>query len=372
MNEVLGIINDARYDYNLKEIGNYRSMASIPFGGRYRMIDFVLSNMINSGIQNVGILVQRNYRSIIGHLRSPKEWDLDRKRDGLFILPPGYDFGIPGALMGDLQVIHSNLDYIARCKQKEVIISGVNILCNINYSEALRFHMENRNDITVIYKDMGDDMRDLSMCTNLEVGDDGRILDMEVGPDESIGTAMSMNMYILSKKLLAKITQRCISRGKTDFVKNGIIENIGKLKIYGFKFDGYVAHVNSIQDYYRYSMELLNTDKWHEIFFKNGRIYTKAMDNGPAKYMKGSTVKNSLIANGCIIEGNVENSILFRKVKVHKGAQIKNSIVMQNCEIGEEAILENVILDKDSKITKGRHITGSDGFPIVIEKKTVI
>lgn len=372
MNDVIGLINDIKNTKQLKEIIKGRSTAAVPFGGRYRMIDFALSNMINSGIQNVGILVQRNYRSLMGHIRSAKEWDLDRKKDGLFILPPGADSWLSGSIKGDLEILYSNLDYIARSKQRDVIISGLNIILNTTYNNALKFHRENKNDITVIYKNIGKNKEDFKGCTTIKLSDDGRIFDMKINTKEMDFENISLDIYIMSKKLLVDITCDCISRGEYDFLMDGIIKNIGKLKIYGFPFNGYAANINSIKNYYKYSMDLLKPEILKELFFNGGYVYTKAADQAPAKFLKGSETKNSLIANGCIIEGSVENSILFRKVKSHKNSRIINSIIMQNCEIEEDVILENVIIDKDSKITKGMHLSGSADYPMLIEKKTVL
>lgn len=371
VNDVIGIINDARMDYNMKEIGYGRTMASIPFGGRYRMVDFTLSNMINSGIKNVGILVQGNSRSLIGHVRSPKEWDLDRKRDGLFILPPGNDY-YANAKVGDLQILYNNLDYIKRSKQQYVLISGVNIICNIDFSEVIDFHRKNGNDITVLYKDVKEDINKFDSCTTIELNSQGEVTDMAVNPAERKGTIISMGMFIMSKELIVHITKECVARGETDLIKNGTIKNLGKLKVYGYEYKGYLANVDCIQDYYRHNMELLKGDVWKEIFFKAGRIYTKAMDQAPAKYAETASVHNSLVANGCTVGGTLEGSILFRKVKIHKGAIVRNSIIMQNCEIEEGAVLENVIVDKDCRITKGKHLSGSEAYPLIIQKKSVV
>ena len=372
MNDVIGIINDTEEGKQLRELIGGRSLASIPFGGRYRMVDFMLSNMINSGIENVGILVKSNYRSLMGHTRSPKEWNLDRKKDGLFILPPDYQGEVSSGIKGELEILHSNLDYIERSKQQDVIISGVNMICNIDYSQVLEFHRKMGNDITIIYKDVNENIEKFYPCTTITTNKSGRIVDMEVNPQNFLSKKVSMEMYILSKNLLSEITEECISRGKYNFVKDAIINNIKKLKIDAFPFEGYVASINSVENYYRCSMELLKPDIWRELFFKNGYIYTKAGDQPPAKYMKNSSVNNSLTANGCVIDGIVENSILFRKVKIHKGAIIKDCIIMQNSEIGENVFLENVIVDKDCCITAGKELIASKDYPLIIEKKRVI
>lgn len=372
MNDVIGIVNDTEEAKQLRELIGGRSLASIPFGGRYRMVDFTLSNMVNSGIENVGILVKNNYRSLMAHIRSPKEWNLDRKKDGLFILPPDYPGEIFCGINGELEILHSNLNYIERSKQQDVIISGVKMICNIDYSQALDFHKKMENDITIIYKEVNEGIENFYPCTTITTNSSGRIVDMEVNPKKLSSKKVSMEMYILSKRLLSKITEDCVSRGKYDFVKDGIINNIKKLQIDAYPFGGYVANINSVENYYKCSMELLKPDIWRELFFENGYIFTKAGDQPPAKYMKNSKVSNSLTANGCGIDGVVENCILFRKVKIHKGAIVTNCIVMQNSEIGENVVLENVIVDKDCCITEGKKLRGSIDYPLIIEKKKVI
>lgn len=372
MNDVIGIIDNTKNNYQLKELMYGRTMASVPFGGRYRMIDFALSNMINSGIQNVGILVNRNYRSLLGHVRSPKEWDLDRKRDGLFILPPDSERHAGGTPRGNLDILYSNLDYIARSKQSYVLISDLNILNNIDYGEVLNFHRETGRDITIVYKDMDNIKGNISGCASMKIDDCGRILDMQVEPRNFLSGKISMGIFIMRKDLLVDIVSSCVSRGKYDLVKDGIISNLNKLRVYGFSFNGYSGIINSIDSYYKCSMDILNPHIWKELFFEAGSIYTKVKDLAPARYTQNSRVKNSLIANGCVIDGSVENSILFRGVKVGDGVKIRNSIIMQNCNILSGTVLENVIIDKDSVITENRFLAGAQDYPMVIEKKSVI
>lgn len=372
MNTVLGIIDNTRDNESLKELGRKRSLASVPIGGRYRMIDFVLSNMVNSGIRNVGILVQSKYSSLMDHLRSGKEWDLDRKRDGLFILPPNASKLSSEMRKGDLDNFYDNLSYIHRSRQKYVIISGVSLICNIDYKDAFKTHLQSGADITVLYKNVDWSEEALKSCTTIDILKDGRIVDMEVKSNHKKNTKISMEMYILEKNLLIDIINDCVSRGGYDFVKDGIIKNLARLKVHGFEHEGYVAKINTIQGYYKHNLDLLNPQVWEELFFKPNLIYTKVKDQAPTKYMENAEVSNALVANECVIEGKVENSILFRGVRIHKGAQVKNSIIMEKCEIGENVILENTILDKEVLITQNKRLAGVAEYPIVIEKKTVI
>lgn len=372
MNNVLSIINNTKEERNLGEIIKTRSIATIPYGGRYRIIDFHLSNMVNSGIQNVGILVKNNYRSLISHIRSPKEWDLDRKHDGIFILPPDNENRTWSSLRGDLEVLKGNMEYIVRSKQEYVLITDASIVCNIDYSEYIDYHIESKNDITVIYKNLGTDIEDTLNYTQVELDEDNRVTNMEVNLNKTNDGNVSLEMYIMSKELMVDMTYACVGRGEYDLLKDVIVKNLSKLKVYGREFKGYISNINSIKNYYKHNMELLDNDIWKELFFKNGSIYTKMKDLAPTKYGISSNVKNTLTANGCIIDGDVSGSMIFRSVKIGKGCSIKNSIIMQGTEIDKGVVLENVIVDKDCYIGKNQKIIGSVSYPIVIEKKTIV
>ncbi|WCK52696.1 glucose-1-phosphate adenylyltransferase subunit GlgD [Aneurinibacillus sp. Ricciae_BoGa-3] len=370
MDQVMGVINLGNEFNTLNELTKNRCCASIPFGGRYRLIDFVLSNMVNSGIQDVAVFALENYRSLMDHLGTGKEWDLARKRGGLFILPPALDIA-DGGFKGDLQNFVSHLDYFHRGSQKYVLITGSNILCNIDYRQPFLFHQNVGADITVLYKQVQSQVG-YTKCRQMEVRDDGWIESIEECPGTKDTGSVSMEMYIIEKSLLIDIIQSCVSRGKYEFVTDGIIKNLPKLKVYGYEHLGYTAAVHTVRDYYVNSMNLLKPEVWKDLFFQRSLIYTKVKDEPPAKYAASSKVENSLVANGCVIEGTVENSILFRGVTVKKGAYIKDSIVMQHSVIKENARLENVIIDKDVSLTGGRTLFGDTDTPLVIPKRKVM
>lgn len=372
MKSVLGLINLHENEEFLKELTRHRLLAVVPFAGRYRLIDFVLSNMVNSGIQNVGILVPNKYRSLMDHLRSGKEWDLARKRDGLFILPPAHAHYTAGLSKGDLEHFYNHLDYVKRSTQEYVLIAGSQMLCNMSFRQAVEFHIEKGADITVVYKPAASCSADYPRPTAIRCEGD-RVTDMEVNPGSATPfTDISMEIYIMSKSRFINLVEGCISRGEFDFVKDAIIKNIGRMNICGYAHKQFVAKINSIQAYYRHSMELLKPDIWRQLFAKTGPIYTKVKDEAPANYRETAQVNNSLIANGCIIEGRVENSVIFRGVHVHKGAYIKDSVIMQKCNIGPNTKLENVICDKDVHIAEGRSLKGEKNYLLVIEKGMVI
>lgn len=372
MIDLMGIINLNEAEEYLGELSRSRSLASIPFAGRYRLIDFVLSNMVNSEISNVGIFIQHKYRSLVDHLRSGKDWDLARKRDGLFVLPPAYTKTPMQMHRGDVENLYSNLDYIYQSRQKYVVVAGANIVSNMDYREILDYHKSTDADITVLYTKANCSTHDCARANILDFGPEGQVTGIREFEDSGGYQNMSMDMFIMEKHRLIELVNHCIALGDYDFVKHCIIKNVNKLKVFGYYHPGYVARISSLQSYFQHSMELLNPHIWKELFFKSGFIYTKVKDEAPAKYMNEAEVTNSLIASGCYVEGKVENSILFRGVKVHKGAYIKNSVIMQKGNIGPGVRLENVICDKDVHITANKQLKGEYSYPLVIKKGRVI
>lgn len=369
MKNVMGIINLAEDEQYIKELTEHRALAAVPFAGRYRLIDFALSNLVNAGIRNVAILTQHKYRSIVDHVGSGKEWDLDRKRDGLFLLPPAYTSAGSTLYRGDVENFYSNLDYIQMSTQSHVIISGSAVLSNMDYRKALAFHEDKGADITVVYTT---NPVSSSNCTLLQLNEERRVIDAEVNPRGHQGNNVSMKTYIMKKSLLMDLVDGAMTRGGWDLVKDGFIRNLDLLKIYAYRFEGYVAIVNTIQSYFAHSMELLDPRVWKELFFSSGFVYTKVKNEAPAKHRAGAHVTNSMVANGCVIEGTVENSILFRGVRVKEGAVVRNSIVMQKANIGKGVVLENAILDKDVVVSEGKKLRGERNYPVIVRKQAVI
>lgn len=372
MEEMMGIVNLNEPEELLGELTRIRPLAAVPFAGRYRLIDFVLSNMVNSEISNVGIFIQHKYRSLMDHLRSGKEWDLARKSGGLFILPPAYSRYPMQVHRGDIENFYANLDYIQSGGQKYVLIAGPAMLTNIDYRQALAQHRQSGADITLLYSEMDCDSNDCLKVATLDVAEDGQVRNIKE-MEAACGTQkVSMEMFIMETDLLVQLINEAISHGDYDFIKHCIIKNLGKYKMFGYEHKGFVGHINSLGSYFKYNMQLLNPQVWRELFFKNGLIYTKVKDEPPSKYTRDSLVSDSLVAAGCHIEGRVENSILFRGVRVHKGAYVKNSIIMQKGEIKAGAVLENVICDKDVLITAEKQLKGEANYPLVIKKGRVI
>lgn len=365
LNDYAGIISLYENEDDIKSLTKNRPLASIPFGGRYRIIDFILSNMVNSGIKNVAILTKSNSRSLIDHVGSGKPWDLDRKLGGLFV----FNFGFESSTFNDIEMLKNNIEYLYRTKEENVILSSSYMICNINFEEAVKCHEKSGKDVTIIYKKINDEKKNFINCDVLNINKDNSIL--SVG--KNIGTEgilnISMEMYIMKKSFLLNILNKAIKTGYYKNLKEAINKNISNLNSNAYEFKGYLSCINSTNSYYKANMDMLNLDINKELFFNNGLIYTKIMDEAPTKYCKDSYVTNSLIANGCLIEGSVENSIISRRVVVHKNVSIKNSIILQNCEIKENAKLTNIIVDKNVTIEKDKELKGDEEIPLVIEKK---
>jgi len=337
MKDVMGVINLTSEQESLKELNNLRCNASVPFGGRYRLIDFTLSNMVNSGINDVAIFPLNKYRSLMDHLGTGKDWDLDRKKGGLFLLPPYLDEQT-GSFKGELSNIYYHLDFFERGDQKHVIISNGTLVANIDYREAFISHKKVDSDITLFFRE-GQHMLDT---------------------------------FIIKKDVLVKLVKENIEKDNLITLNQVIELNINKLKINSFTYDGLLAKINSIDSYYKLNMMLLKPSNWKKLFLTPNHIFTKVKDEPPTNYKEGSEVKNTLIANGCIIEGKVENSIIFRGVKIGKGAYIKDSIIMQKCVIGEGVKIEKAVLDKEVTVRDGKAIYSKDNSPVIIAKRMTI
>ena len=332
-------------------ITDIRANSALPIAGRYRIIDFVLSCMANSGITNIGVATEANYSSLMDHIKSGKPWDLDRKNWGLNILPPNLEKVSYGSIKGNIDILAGISDFIHRSQQTYVILSLGNSIYNIDFEEVVKNHIESQADVTILYKDMKG------------------MPEREIYPKSSMA---SMDVYVMEKALLESIVDECSARGDRDFVKDALVKKMTGLRIYGYEYTGYTDKIDSLKAYYRNNMNFLNSDIRRELFNPKNPIYTKTKDQSPTKYGSDASVQNSFISDGCVIEGTVINSVLSRGVKVAKGAVIKNSIIMQDSVIEEDVELSHVVFDKEVDITKGRKLIGQESYPLAISKGTKI
>ncbi len=364
-NSAVGVIFSNIHDDNIPELSRHRTMASIPFGGRYRLIDFALSNLVNSGIDTVGIVTKYNYQSLIDHLGSGKDWDLARKDGGIILLPP-YSDETDAPYTSRLEALKGITNFLNHRNEEYVVISDCDGIAHLDISSILKYHEDKKADITMVYHEEEGPI-DSSYYITLSPDADGRVKSLKINPAVKGKCNLYVNIMIMSREFLINTITDATTRGLTSFGKDILTKNVDTLKIYGYHFKGYYAGVNSLSKYYKHSMELLDKDTRNELFGARD-IYTKVRDSAPSKYSEHAVVKNSLISDGCLIEGTVENCILFRGVKVGKGSVIKNSIVMQDSVIGENVELDCVITDKNVVIRDRRRLSGCEELPYFIAK----
>ena len=367
MGNVLGLIFANMHDTTLGDITKNRTMGSVLFGGRYRLIDFPLSNMVNSGISEVGVITKSNYQSLLDHLGSAREWDLARKKGGLFILPP---FGNVERKLyrGRIEALYGAISFIKHSRAKYVVLSDCDVVANIDYKPIVQAHIDSGADITAVVHTGVYTSDEIKSSTVFNAGEDGKVTSVLIQPDISGTCTNSLNMFVMSMEFLVDVIQDSYARGDISFERDILQKKCIELDVRTYEYDGYFSKINSISSYFAANMKLLSRENATKLFIPKRSIYTKVSDNAPAKYDLNCIVKSSLIADGCIIEGEVENSILFRGVKVGKGAKIKNCILMQGTVVGKNTELNYLITDKNVTINDNHILTSSPNYPMYAAK----
>ena len=325
--------------------------------------------MVNSDITKVGVITKSNYQSLMDHIGSGKDWDLARRHGGLRILPP---FGVQentSLYNTRLEALKNIIGFIEKSNEQYVVMTDCDLVCNMDYDKIVRQHIRRNADVTMVYACVDANETASSNSMVLKLDGDERVTDISFNPRVQGKANLFANVFILKRNLLYNLVKDAISHNKHHFAADIIARNVESLRIYGHKHAGYFAKITSLQSYYDKSMELLSRDKMNEVFMNNN-VYTKVRDSAPTKYGEHAAVKNSLIADGCAIEGEVENSILFRGVKVARGAVVKNSILMQDTIIGDKAYINCIITDKNVVVTDGRHLSGCETNPFYIRKNS--
>ena len=363
-----GIIFSNIYDTPMGELTKKRTVASMPFGGRYRFIDFVLSNMVNSSVSSIGVITKYNYQSLMDHLGGGSDWDLNRKDANLYILPP-FATGVTNIYRGNLEALYNAISFLNATKPDYVVLCDTTVICNIDYREALKSHIESGADVTAIcnshIEDYECDSNDLVITEK-----DGIVDDLAIGYMLGENSKVGMGMFIIDRKSLIDIINNYVSRGRYSFEKDFLLTSFvnKSIKINAYEFKGAVLRNHNIVSYFKNSFKLMQPDVKKDIFKREAIIRTKVRDEAPTFYHKGSVVKECLLADGCEIKGTVENSILFRGVTVEDGAVVRNSIVMQGTTIKKNAAINYAIIDKDVDISQGTALTGAPLTPIIIHK----
>lgn len=367
MGNVLGLVFANMHDTTLGDMTKNRTMGSVMFGGRYRLIDFPLSNMVNSGISEVGVITKSNYQSLLDHLGSAREWDLARKKGGLYILPP---FGNVESTLyrGRIEALYGAMSFIKHSRAKYVILSDCDVVTNIDYKPIVAAHIESGADITAVAHTGVYSSDDIKTSTVFNVDADKNVTSVLINPDISGTCTTSLNVFVMSMDFLIETVNDAMARGNVSFERNILQEKCRELKIKIYEYDNYFSKLNSPESYFKSNMALLEPENARKLFVPKRSIYTKVSDNAPVKYDLDSKVSNSLIADGCIIEGEVENSVLFRGAKVGKGAKVKNCILMQGTVVGDNAELSYLITDKNVSICENHILTSSPQYPMYVGK----
>ena len=373
-----GIIFPNYYDELVPELVSERLMGSIPFAGRYRMIDFILSSMVNSGISRVSVLARKNYHSLMDHLGSGREWDLTRKNGGLTILPPYSEKGA-SVYNGRIEALASMLRFMTGVKEKYVIIADTNIAVNFDFNAFIDAHIESGADISVAYvkEEIPAGMKSTdvtltkSMYYTYEIDDDGRVTKLHINCDKDGIANLGMNIYCVDREYLIELVRQSYVEGAVYLERDVLLKKIDEIKLYAYEYKGYHARISDMRSYFEENLKLLD-DENLDALFEGGQIYTKLRDDNPTRYINGAIAKNTMAADGCLIEGEVENCVLFRGVKIGKGAKVKNCVLMQDTIVEPGAELEYVITDKVAVISENAKLSGTDSFPVYISKRQIV
>ncbi len=373
-----GLVFSNIHDESLPELTRLRTMASVPFGGRYRLIDFALSNMVNSGISKVGVITHYNYQSLLDHIGTGKDWDLARRSGGIKILPPfitAYDAkGVGQLYTTRLEALLGVVNFISRCTEDVMVLCDCDTICNIDLSDVIEQHEETGADFTVVVKRITDVGMSSPRHSVIVSDDDGRITDaIEFSDDIQPGQDISTNIMVINRMYLMNLLGDAAAHGYTSFFRDIISRNIKHANFRVYHYDGYYSLISSLAGYFDCSMQLLRPDVRDALFGVAERpIYTKVRNSAPTIYRSGSSADGTLIADGCIIEGRVENSIIFRGVKVGRGSVVRNSVLLQDTVIGSGVSLNCVITDKNSVVRDGRQLSGHETMPFFIGKGIMV
>ena len=372
-----GIIFSNIHDNNIPELTRVRTIGSVPFACRYRFIDFTLSNMVNSNIYNISVITHSNYSSLMDHIGSGKDWDLARRSGGLKILPPFLSSNNGGA--GDyktrLESLKSVSAAINHITDEYVVLSDCDVICNVDFGDMIENHRKTGADMTFAVKRVKLTKETAKLNTIYKSDKDGKLTDVELYPTDFEGEAdISLNMVVMRTSYLRQIVADAVAHNYTSMTRDIIARNLDRANYRIYRYDGYFACITSLEDYFKYSLELLTDKEARESLFnvKNRPVYTKVRNSTPAYYAPTSNVKNSLVADGCWIEGTVENSIVFRGAKIEKNATVRNSIIMQDGIISAGAFLNYVITDKNAVVRDGLMLSGAETQPFYVSKGKMV
>jgi glucose-1-phosphate adenylyltransferase len=375
---VAGLIFSNIHNSSLPELTSVRTIASVPFGCRYRLIDFPLSAMVNSGITKIGVIAHNNYQSLMDHIGTGKDWDLARRSGGIRILPPyiaSYNSVNGGRLYTTrLEALMGVMHFITKCTEEHIVLSDCDNVCSVALKDLIKSHEKNGADMTILTRSVKNgDVRPSEDATIVDFDDNGRVINLSACTKKDGEAEISTNIIVANRSFLLDIINDAAAHGYTRFYLEAIANRLEHAKINAYHFDGEFLQIGSLVSYYQASMKLLDTETRNELLNTPEKmVYTKLRNSAPTVYQSGSSVKNSLIADGCCIEGTVENSIIFRGVHVSRGTVVKNSILLQDTYVGADTSLNCVITDKNVVIREGRNLSGHESVPFFLSKGSMI
>ena len=368
--KAIGIILAAGNNKLMRELSYKRAVAAMPVAGSYRSIDFALSNMSNSKIQKVAVITQYNARSLNEHLSSSKWWDFGRKQGGLFVFTPTITADSSYWYRGTADSLYQNLHFLKSSHEPYVVIASGDGVYKLDFNKVLEYHIEKKADITIVVKNM-QDRSEINRFGVITMNNDNRITDIDEKPLETNLSMVSTGIYVIRRRLLIELIEKAAEEDRHDFVRDILVRYKNIKRIYGYELKSYWRNISSVDSYYKTNMEFLNKDTRDYFFKQYPDIYSKVDDLPPAKYNYGANVRNSLVSSGCIVNGTIENSVLFKKIYVGNNSVIKNSIILSNAYIGDNAYIENCIVESGSTIKANSRYVGDTGTKIVIEDSSV-
>jgi len=362
----IGIILAGGNSNKMRELSEKRAIAAMPIAGSYRSIDFALSSMSNSHIKNVAVLTQYNTRSLNEHLSSSKWWDFGRKQGGLYTFTPTITSENSWWYRGTADAIYQNLNFLKSSHEPYVVIASGDGIYKLDFNKVLEFHIAKRADVTVVCAEAKEE--DTSRFGVLKMNEDFRIEEFEEKPMVSQSNTISTGIYVIRRRQLIELIEKSAEEDRHDFVKDILIRYKNLKRIYGYKLNTYWSNISTVESYYKANMDFLKPDVRDYFFRQYPEVQSKVDDLPPAKYNPGTQVKNSLISSGCIVNGQVENSVLFKKVFVGSNCVIKNSIILNDVYLGDNTHIENCIVESRDTIPANSYYCGEDGIKIVVEK----
>lgn len=362
----IGILLAGGKNHRMKELAQKRAVGAMPVAGSYRAIDFALSNMSNSHIQKVAVFTQYNAGSLNEHLSSSKWWDFGRKQGGLFVFTPAVTAENSFWYRGTADAIYQNLDFLKSSHEPYVVIASADCVYKLDYNKVLEYHIEKKADITVVCKDM-DASEDIDRYGTVKMNEECQITDFEEKPVVAKSNTISCGIYVIRRRLLIEMIERCGEEDRYDFVRDVLIRYKDQKRIFGYKMKEYWKNIASVDDYFNANMDFLKPEIRDYFFKQYPDIYSKVDDLPPAKFNHGASISNSLISSGTIVNGTVENSVIFRKAFIGNNCTIKNSIILNDVYIGDNSYIENCIVESRGTIKANSYHKGENGIEIVLE-----